>query len=83
GKGAGGSDLIKMTASSMNRAFGPSRDKRMAPLVSDIIWQENFGQIDIDWVGRSVTLSIRDVRGAPAAEMTLPFNALGMRDQNQ
>ncbi|MEO1693636.1 MAG: alkaline phosphatase D family protein [Pseudomonadota bacterium] len=71
-------NLIEMTASSLNRAFGPSRDTRLAPLVSEIVWRENFGLVEIDWEGRTLTLGLRGMENSTRAEMTVPFSALGL-----
>jgi len=80
-EGIGGDDarvLVELTASSLNRAFGPSKDTRMAPLVSDIVHQENFGLIDVDWQSREIRLSLHGIGDQQYVTHTVGFGDLGL-----
>jgi alkaline phosphatase D len=69
--------LIEVTSSSLNMSYGPSKDARIPPLVSDIYHPENFGEISIDWRARSIGLVLRDVGGKLVTGMTVPLAELG------
>lgn len=75
----GGAVLYELTASSLNmRPPGPSRDARMAPLVSDTFMQENFGLIGINWASRDVVLSLKGIGGAGYVERRIAFAEIGV-----
>lgn len=69
--------LIDFTSSSLNRSYGPSRDGRLPPLVSDIFHAENFGVIDIDWQQRRIRLALKGMGGDDLATLDLAFSDLG------
>jgi alkaline phosphatase D len=69
----GGAKLVELTASSLNRSYGPSRDARLPPLVSGPFHVENYGLIDIDWSGRMMALRLKGMGGATLAELAAPF----------
>lgn len=71
--------LVELTASSLNRAFGPSKDTRLPPLVSEIYYPENFGVIDIDWEARALMLSIRGIDGRSVVTERVSFADLGVQ----
>ena len=75
---AGGHDLVEVTSSSLNRAYGPSKDTRLPPLVSTIYHPENFATLDIDWAARRLSISLRGIDGRPVIEQALEFAALGI-----
>ena len=58
-----GRRLVEMTASSLNRSYGPSKDGDSPGRIGNMIHQENFGLIDIDWEKRAVRLSLRGMDG--------------------
>jgi alkaline phosphatase D len=73
-----GQVLAEITASSLNRSYGPSKDTRTPELVSDIHHAENFGLIAIDWDKRVVTLSLHGMAGEDLDDLTIRFADLGM-----
>ncbi len=75
---AGDFAIVELTSSSLNRSYGPSRDERMAPLVSEIFHQENFGIIEVDWDARALTLKLQGIGGDTLAEYRVTFEALGL-----
>lgn len=78
GEPSGERIIPEMTTSSLNRSYGPSKDARGDRLVSPIFHQENFGLVDIDWEGRTVTLSLRGIAGEDLASRSYRFEALGL-----
>lgn len=70
--------VAELTSSSLNRPYGPSKDTRLAPLVSDIYHPENFGTVDIDWQGRTVSLALRARDGEPVSTRTIAFADLAI-----
>jgi alkaline phosphatase D len=73
-----GRKLVEMTSSSLNRSYGPSRDARLPPLVSEPFHPENFGLVDVDWQAGSVLLSLNDIAGARVSALRLSFAQLGI-----
>lgn len=71
-------NLFELTASSLNRPYGPSRDARVPPLVGDIYSPENFGLVDIDWDNRTIVLSVHGIDGRQASALQVPFQELGL-----
>jgi len=72
-KTPGGRRIVEMTASSLNRSYGPSKDARRSPLVSELIHVENFGIVDIDWGARTVSLSLKGMAGEDIAGHVVTF----------
>lgn len=70
--------LIELTASSLNRSYGPAQDTRLPPLVSPIYYPENFGLIDIDWQNQTILLSVHGISGKQALALQVPFTELGL-----
>lgn len=74
---ASGQTIIpELTASSLNRSFGPSQDAQKKPLVSGPHHVENFGLIEIDWERQRITFRIKG-RGDLDDSQTLSFAELG------
>ena len=69
--------LPELTASSLNRSYGPSKDARTPELKSAPYHAENFGLIDIDWAARTLTLRLKGLGGEAVADLPLTFAALG------
>lgn len=67
--------LYELTASSLNlpvRAWGGKEEpgpNRIGPTYLD----ENYGQLDIDWAKRALTLSVRGMDGASVQAVTVPL----------
>lgn len=70
--------IVEMTASSLNRSYGPSKDADISPRTSPIFHQENFGLVDIDWEERRLTLSLRGLAGEPLTALSVSFSDLGV-----
>jgi alkaline phosphatase D len=75
-----GNDRVQweLTSSSLNFAFGKGdeREREPDPMRTGGFWAiPNFGQIDIDWEGRTVTLSLRKDDGSLIEEQAIrPFD---------
>ncbi|MCH9807845.1 MAG: alkaline phosphatase family protein [Alphaproteobacteria bacterium] len=78
GKLNNGQVLPEITASSLNRSYGPSKDGPSAERISDMYHQENFGLIDIDWRLRRVSLKLMGVTGEMLDSLTVKFEDLGI-----
>ncbi len=67
--------LVEITSSGINKVFraakeaGPNR-------VGDLLAQENFGTIDIDWPARRLTLALRGLGGKVERSLDLRFDEL-------
>jgi alkaline phosphatase D len=74
---ASGQTVIpELTASSLNRSFGPSRDTRVQPLISGPHHVENFGLIEINWPAQRVTFALKGL-GDLDDRQSLSFTELG------
>ncbi|MCB1519863.1 MAG: alkaline phosphatase family protein [Hyphomicrobiaceae bacterium] len=73
---AGGVTLPEVTASSLNRAYGPSRDSAGPERRGEAYWRENFAEIAIDWEARALTLDIRGIDGAAVSSWRLGFDEI-------
>jgi alkaline phosphatase D len=70
--------LYEMTASSLNLAYGPSKDARVPPLVSDIVSVENYGMIDIDWARGTILLAIKGIGRDAKVLQQISFKEIGI-----
>lgn len=75
---AGGQILPELTASSLNRSYGPSKDSHTPELLMTPYHPENFGQIDIDWNARTLRLALKGMRGEDVEALTVRFTDLGL-----
>jgi alkaline phosphatase D len=74
---ANGERLWELTSSSLNLAFNDTAtntarepdDKRLTNLISE----ENFGLVDIDWEARTFTLSLRGNEGEERVSRTISW----------
>jgi alkaline phosphatase D len=73
----GGYPLVELTASSLNRPYGPSKDTRIPPLAAGPYHGENFGLLDINWERQTVSIELRDVAGQALIREAVSFAALG------
>ncbi|MDX2290249.1 MAG: alkaline phosphatase D family protein [Hyphomicrobiaceae bacterium] len=71
--------LAELTTSSLNRAYGPSKDARTPEVVSGFVHQENFGLIDIDWTARTLSVSLNGIDGNRIEAIELDFDAIGVK----
>ena len=65
--------MVETTASSLNqrRHREGDRDEPNDYRAGPILYEPNFGTIEIDWDARLVTVSLRDQQGAPAKQLQL------------
>ena len=80
GKTPAGRPLPEMTTSSLNRSYGPSKDARLPPLVTEIYHPENFGLVDIDWTARKLTLTLEGMSGEQIWSKPIALAELGAKD---
>ncbi len=73
-----GQRLVEMTASSLNRSYGPSKDGDSPGRVGGMVHQENFGLIDIDWEKRAIRMSLRGMDGAEFYGADVSFADIGV-----
>lgn len=78
GKLNNGQTLPEMTASSLNRSYGPSKDAASPERISRMYNQENFGLVDIDWRLRRVSLKLQGMDGELLDSLTVKFSDLGI-----
>lgn len=81
--GAAPYPLYELTASSFNRplsAWGFSGDGADEFRLGETYIDENYGQIDIDWAARRVTLSLRDLTGGAVSSLSISLNDLRPKD---
>ena len=79
-----GEDLWEITSSSLNFAFGNTADNTAREpdprRVTDFIAEENYGLIDIDWRGRSLTMVLKGNAGEERASRTVRWSEPGIDD---
>lgn len=68
----------ELTTSSMNVSFIKTSSEQDARQVGAGFPLENFGAVEIDWAGQSVTLNILDADGAVVRENRVDFAAIGV-----
>lgn len=74
-----GSQVVpELTASSLNRPYGPSRDGRTDELLTALFSEANFGLVDIDWERAQVALTIKGVNGETLESLRFKFADLGI-----
>lgn len=70
--------IYEITSSSLNRPFRDARETDPQTL-GDIFTAENFGVVDVDWAGRRVGLSLRDVTGVVVRSADIEIDSLTPR----
>ncbi len=68
----------ELTASSLNVSFATESEEMDARQVGAGFPPENYGAVDIDWTGKTVTLSIKDNAGQTVRENVLAFSEIGI-----
>lgn len=71
--------LVEITASSLNRSYGPSKDGESPGRIGGMVHQENFGLIDIDWEKRALRVSLRGMDGAEFNGVDVSFADIGVQ----
>jgi len=74
--------LFEMTTSSLNAPQSTGREKRGDTYIEpgpkrlgEPVFVENFGEIDIDWEGRTVTMSVLNGEGESVRQARFPIEA--------
>jgi len=70
--------LSEMTASSLNLDFVRSDAERSSGQIGRVYTPANFGLVEIDWPGRTLTLSVRALDGAVVRRLDVPFGEIGV-----
>lgn len=74
-----GSQIVpELTASSLNRPYGPSRDGRTDELLTALFSEANFGLVDIDWQSEELALTIKGINGETLDTLNFKFADLGI-----
>ncbi len=68
----------ELTASSLNVAFAKESDEVDPRQVGAAYPPENYGEVDIDWEGRTISLLVKDVEGQTVRENTIAFSDIGV-----
>ena len=68
----------ELTASSLNVAFATETDERDVRQIGDGYPPENYGAVEIDWTGRTVSLVVKDNAGETVRENVLDFAEIGL-----
>lgn len=71
--------LVELTASSLNRSYGPSKDERIAPLASGIYHPENFGLLVLDWEKGTVAVELHGMDGVIVTSRTMTLAELATK----
>lgn len=78
--------LFEMTTSSLNAPQSTGRERRGDTYVEpgpkrlgEPVFVENFGEIEIDWKGRTVTMSVINGEGEPVRQARFPIEASQVR----
>jgi alkaline phosphatase D len=70
--------LHELTASSLNKAFVTDDREQASTQLGRVFTPVNFGLVEIDWAGRSLSLSIRDLDGVAQRRLSVAFADLGL-----
>jgi alkaline phosphatase D len=70
--------LYELTSSSLNMSFRDEHTEMSTNQLGAAFSRENFGEIAIDWQGRSLALRIMDGAGAAAREQVIGFGDIGL-----
>ena len=68
----------ELTASSLNVAFAKESEEMDPRQVGAAYPPENYGEVDIDWEGRTISLLVKDVEGQTVRENTIAFSDIGV-----
>ncbi len=66
-------DLVELTSSSLNKAFGASVEELGPPMVGNTVVSENYGWVRIDWEKQQIHLELRDMSSTTVHSLALPF----------
>ncbi|MEN1728513.1 MAG: alkaline phosphatase family protein, partial [Pseudomonadota bacterium] len=70
--------LYELTASSINQSVRDENDEMSGNQLSAAYAQENFGEIGIDWVARTVTLAVHDSADEVVRAQSISFDEIGL-----
>lgn len=74
--GLGDYPLYEMTTSSLNLSFRDESDEMSSNQIGAAYSKVNFGEIAIDWEGRTLTMSIHGEDGAATRSQTIAFDEI-------
>lgn len=69
--------LYDLTASAVNMPWMSGVSEAGPLRIEGPFGPENFGEMRIDWQGRSVSLGVRDIAGKPVFTRAIPFAEIG------
>lgn len=69
---------LELTASSLNVSFASESTERDTRQIGAGFAAENFGEVAIDWARRTLSLKLRDNRGALVRQTSVRFDDLGL-----
>ncbi len=75
--GLAGYPLYEITASSLNRSVRDESDEMSSNQLGAAYAKENFGEISVDWEGRTLTLTVHDMSGETVREQAISFAEIG------
>jgi alkaline phosphatase D len=70
--------MVELTASALNRTIRPTNDEMSSQQIGPAYALNNSGLMEIDWVGKSLRLSIRNEEGAEVQGLSVPFAQIGL-----
>lgn len=68
----------ELTASSLNLSFATESDERDARQIGAAFPPENYGAVEIDWAGKTVSLILKDGEGKTARRNDIAFSDIGV-----
>ena len=68
----------ELTSSSLNVSFATELDELDERQIGAAFPPENYGAVEIDWEGRTITLKVNDNAGATMRENTIGFAEIGV-----
>ncbi|NQY12246.1 MAG: alkaline phosphatase family protein [Henriciella sp.] len=68
----------ELTSSSLNVSFATELDELDERQIGAAFPPENYGAVEIDWEGRTITLKVNDNAGATTRENTIGFAEIGV-----
>jgi alkaline phosphatase D len=68
----------ELTSSSLNVSFASELDELDERQIGAAFPPENYGAVEIDWEGRTITLKVNDNAGATMRENTIGFAEIGV-----
>ena len=67
----------ELTTSSLNMSFRSTSSERSTNQIGDMYAPINYGAVEIDWVGKTITLDVRDAEGQAVRRQVVAFADIG------